>query len=201
MSCVFSKISTGKKYNPERCRGVVGGFPSGWTASTPSGSYLSECQSFNSCLTRGQFIFYEAAHSFKQQRGQNISGGKLKSAISLFSHPDLRNWKGPSGHRCCCVAPLHARVEVVASLSGAAWVFCRLRKPFPTPRGSLQEARSPPLQHLHSAASPSFYKAKLGNQNTFNILLLGLKFPSLGCGSSPRQWRRGINGTWLSRLS
>jgi len=151
MSCVFSKISTGKKYSPERCRSAVGGFPSGCIASAPSGSCLLECQSFNSRLTWGQFVFYEDTPSFKQQRGRNISGRKMNRAILLFLPFWPKEWKGSVS---APTLPCRALTYSCLGWGGVAQRSClgfsggqeRPQTSFPTPRGSCRTPGAP----LHS---------------------------------------------------
>lgn len=94
------------------------------------------------------------------------------------------------------MALVHTHVWVVGSLSETPWGVLEGRKDFSHPRDTCRT----PKATLPSAASSSFPKANLERQSTFIILLLGLKFPSLGYVSSPKEWQREIIGMWVILL-
>lgn len=94
------------------------------------------------------------------------------------------------------MALVHTCVWVVGSLCETPWGFLECRKDFSHPRDSCRMPGAPSAAVPFSSI-PVIPQGKTGN---FIILLLGLKFPSLGCVSSPKERQREINGMWVALL-
>lgn len=155
MSCVFSKISTGKKYNREPCWSAVGGFSSGCTTSICLGPHLFECHSFNSCLTQGLYIFKDDTHLFKQRSGQRISGWMVLPCF-LSSRP--KKWKGLVSAlmlRCHPLVLVYGFWVGQWSSLGVSGGNGRSCLPGAVPVGS----QEPPLQRLHSFSKPKLERS------------------------------------------